>query len=193
MSEEAQAEVSPGGTAQAERPRSDADILAAATRGAREEAAGLLVAVHAPALGRTCMALLGSQEEAEDALRETLRDALDGLAARRGDVSLRAWLSSIARKLCARRLAARTQPRGVDSLESPKSSVPTESVTQAQRARRLLAEVKPTEREALVLRFGAELTFREVAEACGVDEITARKRVSRGLSRLHSSLGEDDR
>jgi RNA polymerase sigma-70 factor (ECF subfamily) len=61
----------------------------------------------------------------------------------------------------------------------------------AARARRLLGEIRPTEREALVLRFAADLSFREVGDACGIDEAAARKRVSRGLSRLRSLLGED--
>ncbi len=61
----------------------------------------------------------------------------------------------------------------------------------AARARKLLDEVRPTEREALVLRFAADLSFREVGQACGIDEAAARKRVSRGLLRLRSLLGED--
>ena len=61
----------------------------------------------------------------------------------------------------------------------------------ARRARLLLGEIRPTEREALVLRYAAELSFREVAQACGIDEAAARKRVSRGLLRLRTLLGED--
>jgi RNA polymerase sigma-70 factor (ECF subfamily) len=61
----------------------------------------------------------------------------------------------------------------------------------AQRARDALAKLKPSEREAVVLRYQAELSFREVAAACGVDEAAARKRVSRALSRLRADLGEE--
>jgi RNA polymerase sigma-70 factor (ECF subfamily) len=61
----------------------------------------------------------------------------------------------------------------------------------AQRARDALAKLKPSEREAVVLRYGSELSFREVAAACGVDEAAARKRVSRALSRLRADLGEE--
>jgi len=50
--------------------------------------------------------------------------------------------------------------------------------------------VRPTEREALLLRYGAELSFREVGEAVGVDEATARKRVSRALARLRELVKE---
>lgn len=162
------------------RPDVDSEIVAAGTRGDREAAAKLLVEAHAAALGRACMALLGSQSDAEHALQETLKEALEALPSFRGEGSLRAWLASIARRRCARRSEARAQP-----------AAPAQ-VTQAGRARSLLANLRPTEREALVLRFGAELELGEVGEACGVDEATARQRVSRGLSRLRGVMSEDE-
>jgi RNA polymerase sigma-70 factor (ECF subfamily) len=61
----------------------------------------------------------------------------------------------------------------------------------AEQARAALGELRPSEREALVLRFGGDLSFREVAQACGIDEAAARKRVSRGLAALRSELGEE--
>jgi RNA polymerase sigma-70 factor (ECF subfamily) len=138
------------------------------------------------------MALLGSQSEAEDALQETLMAALDGLERFRGDGTLRAWLLSVARRRCAKRLAARTRERELKArLLTPEAAPSAERTSMAARARRLLDEVRPTEREALVLRFAAELSFREVGQACGIDEAAARKRVSRGLFRLRSLLGED--
>lgn len=194
--EEATVETStePGGSTKARAiAPTDSEIVAAAQRRDRDSAAELLVSAHAGALGRTCMALLGSQTDAEDALQETLEDALQGLESFRGEGSLRAWLLSIARRRCARRLTARGKQRDLEqSLAEPEAPVNAEHLALARRARSLLAEVRPTEREALVLRFGAELSFREVAEACGIDEAAARKRVSRGLSRLRELLGEGE-
>jgi RNA polymerase sigma-70 factor (ECF subfamily) len=171
----------------------DGQILEALARGDRDAAAELLVDAHARAIGRTCMALLGSPSEAEDALQETLLAALDGLESFRGDGTLRAWLLSIARRRAARRLAARSRERDVSQrLPAAEAGSSAERLSMARRARQLLDEIKPTEREALVLRFSAELSFREVAQACGIDEAAARKRVSRGLSRLRTLLGEDE-
>jgi RNA polymerase sigma-70 factor, ECF subfamily len=167
-------------------------MVAALGAGERERAARLLVSEHAPAIGRCCMALLGSQSEAEDALQETLMAALAGLETFRGDGSLRAWLLSIARRRCAQRLETRTRERDMkQSLVAPEPGTSAERLSMAARARRLLREIRPTEREALVLRFAAELSFREVGHACGIDEAAARKRVSRGLARLRSLLGEE--
>lgn len=172
----------------------DEQILEALAARDRDRAASLLVEEHAKAIGRACMALLGSQSEAEDVLQETLLAALDGLEAFRGDGTLRAWLLSVARRRCARRLEARGRERDLkQSLAAPGASAAAsaERASMALRARQLLDEVRPTEREALVLRFAAELSFREVGQACGIDEAAARKRVSRGLARLRSLLGED--
>ena len=40
-------------------------------------------------------------------------------------------------------------------------------------------------------RFEGDLSFKEVAEACGIDEAAARKRVSRALAKLRAELGEE--
>jgi RNA polymerase sigma-70 factor (ECF subfamily) len=143
---------------------------------------------HAGAIGRTCMALLGSQVEAEQALRETLAAANDGFESRPAQHSLRAWLLGIARQRCAARLAARARER-VTRLGSGAPAGARQSMP--ERARRLLDDVRPSEREALVLRFTAELSCQEVAQACGVDEVSARKRISGGLARVVSLLSEE--
>lgn len=175
-------------------PRRDSEVLQALGDKDRAGAAELLVQLHARAVGRVCMALLGSQSEAEDALQETLLAALNGLESFRNEGTLRAWLLSIARRCCARRLEARSRERELRR-SLPEAATDTgpsaERQTMARRARRLLEEIRPSEREALVLRYAAELSFREVGQACGIDEATARKRVSRGLLRLRALLGEE--
>ena len=60
-----------------------------------------------------------------------------------------------------------------------------------ERAGAALGMVKPSEREAVVLRFEADLSFKEVAVACGIDEAAARKRVSRALAKLRVEIGEE--
>jgi RNA polymerase sigma-70 factor (ECF subfamily) len=176
-------------------PATDAEILAVLGHN-RDRAAELLVAQHGLAVGRLCMALLGRQSEAEDALQETLLAALDGLEKFRGEGTLRAWLFSIARRRCARQLSERSRERDVKQALSGASATAMapggERLSMARRARLLLEEIKPSEREALVLRFAGELSFREVAEICSIDEAAARKRVSRGLSRLRVLLDEDE-
>ncbi len=151
---------------------------------------------YAAPLGRLCMAFTGSQAESEELVQETLLAAYGGMAQYRGDGSVRAWLFGIARRICGRHTEMRARResrlklvhdtgRGADAGELALER------ERALRARKALAKLKPSEREAVVLRYDAELSFRELAVACGVDEAAARKRVSRALARMRADLSEE--
>ena len=160
-------------------------------------AIGLCARYHGASIGRLCMAWLGSQAEAEEAAQETMLAALDAMAAYRAEGTVRSWLFGIARRVCARRAETHTrrearlrlvrdeQPEapGADALVSLRRST--------ERVRAALATLKPSERDVVVLRYEADMTFREVAEACGIEEATARKRASRALERLRTALSEE--
>jgi RNA polymerase sigma-70 factor (ECF subfamily) len=167
----------------------DSRIVEALARKDRATAARLLVEGHATALGKTCMALLGTQGEAEDALRETLLAALSGGDELRGDGTLRARLLGLARRRCALRLEARPRSSSVGA-SAPDPDMP---FSPARSARSRLAEIRPSEREALVLRFVGEASPAEVGVACGIDEAAAEKRVVRGLTKLREMLRKDER
>jgi RNA polymerase sigma-70 factor (ECF subfamily) len=167
--------------------------------GRHREALAQCARAYALPLGRLCMAFTGSQAESEELVQETLIAAFDGFAQFRGDGSVRAWLFSIARRLSGRHVELRarrdTKLRLVHDAAQPSRGRDAGELAlereRAQRARDALAKLKPSEREAVVLRYGGELSFREVAAACGVDEAAARKRVSRALTRLRADLGEE--
>lgn len=167
----------------------------------REAIAGAAAAYGLP-LGRLCMAFTGSQAESEELAQETFLAALRALddargsSAWRGEGSLRAWLFGIARRLCGRHLELRGRRESrlrlvPDPTRGPDAGEAAAEREQAERAREALSRLKPSEREAMVLRYQGELDFRDVAIACGVDEATARKRVSRALARLRAELGEE--
>jgi RNA polymerase sigma-70 factor (ECF subfamily) len=148
---------------------------------------------HGAAIGRLCMALVGSQADSEDLTQETLLAAHDAFESWRGDGSIRAWLFGIARRKCARHLESRTAGRAKLELlrEDAPMADPADAAAARQlaaRARKALAEIRPSEREALILRYAGGLSFREVAAACGIDEAAARKRVSRAHARLREEL-----
>lgn len=54
--------------------------------------------------------------------------------------------------------------------------------------RRALATLSEEEREAVALRFGADLPLKEIARATGVSMTTAEGRVYRGLRKLREEL-----
>lgn len=150
---------------------------------------------HGASIGRLCMGWLGSQTEAEEAVQETLLAAFDGAAHYRGEGSVVAWLYGIARRVCARRAEVRgrreRQLRLVGNNEpehADGADVLLAARRRGERVRLALEQLKPSERDAVVLRFEGGLSFREVGESCGIDEATARKRVSRALEKLRSTL-----
>ena len=58
----------------------------------------------------------------------------------------------------------------------------------ADHARKALEELRPTDREALLLRYVGELSYRDLGAACAIEEQAARQRVSRALARLREVL-----
>jgi len=139
---------------------------------------------------------VGSQADAEDLTQETLLAAHDAFDSWRGEGSIRSWLFGIARRKCARHLEGRTAGRARLELLREEAPAPDPADTAserqlAERARAALSQVKPSEREALILRYAGGLSFREVAAACGIDEAAARKRVSRAHARLREQLDTD--
>lgn len=170
-------------------------IVAMVQDGRHRDALAACARTHGGIIGRLCMALLGSQADADEATQETLLRAHRSMPTYRGEGSIKAWLCGIARHVCAHMLE--TRRRGREALEL----VPTDETSDDARAqfaikrrsrvvRDGLAKLKPSEREALVLRFVADLSHREIAVACNLDEATARKRISRALARLRSVMPE---
>ncbi|HTV17730.1 MAG TPA: RNA polymerase sigma factor [Polyangiaceae bacterium] len=172
----------------------DVEIVNALARGEPRRALALCVERHGTSIGRLCMAMLGSQGDADDVTQETLLSAHQSFGEYRGVGSVRAWLLGIARNKCLQQLEkVRRQGAKVAAAagEARASSI-DEALgvkARAERARALLDKVRPSDREALLLRFSADLSFKEIAAVSGIDEATARKRVSRALTRLRSALG----
>jgi len=173
-----------------------AAIEALIAAGKHREALSLGARAYAAPLGRLCMAFTGSQAESEELVQETLLAALDALPQYRGDGTFRAFLFGIARRLCGRHVEMRGRREARlrlvhDTSKSRDADELTQERELAERARAALAKLKPSEREAVVLRYEGDLSFRELSVACGVDEAAARKRVSRALARLRADLGEE--
>lgn len=179
---------------QAGRP-GDVEIRDAVGRGDHRAAIELCVEHHGAVVGRLCMALLGSQADAEDVTQETLVDAYRGLGGWRAEGSIRAWLMTIARRKCARQLEKRGRKAAkLRLIEGEATGADAEHQVllrqRAEQARAALERIRPSEREALVLRYGAGLSFAEVGEAFDIDEAAARKRVSRGVASLRVAVAE---
>ena len=173
---------------------SERAIGALVQAGRHREALAACVHEHGAVLGRLCMALLGSQADADEAAQETLLRAYRAMASYRGDGSVKSWLCGIARHVCAHMLEVRR--RGRDMLPGAPLEDETFDVVESRRRaraiRRALDHLKPSEREALVLRYVADLSHREIAAAIHLDEAAARKRISRALAHLRAVMPDQE-
>src|SRR5215210_1290622 len=135
-----------------------------------------------PALFRFLVYQLGDRSEAEDVMADTFERALTSrrrFDPRRG--AARTWLYSIALNLVrdrARRQAAeaRAGERVAMGLEAASSS----EIERAEERTTLLAAVgrlSEAEREAVALRFGADLTLEAIARVLGEPRTTVEARV----------------
>ena len=173
-----------------EKPPPVDPVVTLIREGHHRDAVARCVREHGAPLGRLCMALLGNQAEAEEIVQEVFIDAHAGMAGFRGEGSVRAWLFGIPRRKCARRLETRTRrQRRLHLIHDVDASgaapdVDFESRRAARRVRATLEKLKPSDREAVLLRYQADLPYREIAEVFGIDEAAARKRVSRALMKL---------
>jgi RNA polymerase sigma factor (sigma-70 family) len=134
----------------------------------------------------------GDRALAEDLLADAFERALRSrrrFDRRRG--SQKTWLYAIALNVLrdhARRAAAEKRAlerRGPDPLEADAGFGGVEARDQVQRA---LATLSPEEREAVALRFGADLTVPEMAKVLGEPLTTVEGRVYRALRKLREGL-----
>ena len=167
--------------------------------GKHRDAVAECARTHHRVIGRLAMALVGSQADADEVVQETLLRAHRAMPTYRAEGSVKAWLCGIARHVCAHVLETRKRGANLgDALElaivpgDPASRDQFETRRRARAIRTALEQLKPSEREALVMRYVADLSHREIAVACGIDEAAARKRVSRALARMRDVLPAEE-
>lgn len=154
----------------------------------------LMAEAYSGAVGRFCLALVGSKAEADDLLQETFIDAFKALPRYRAESTVRAWLFGIARRVCIRHLRKRDRRSNLlkrwfgQTSESRPAEDPAVRSEQERMLRGALAELKPHLREAVLLRYQAGMDHGEIAQALQISAAAARKRVSMGIAALRESL-----
>jgi RNA polymerase sigma factor (sigma-70 family) len=122
---------------------------------------------------------------AEDAFQETFLRALRAYDRLEHGRYLRAWVFTI---------AARVAIDVHRSLPSDKVSLGKEPVSEDERPaylelEHLAQELPPTERAAVVLRYGYDLPYAEIGAALGSSADAARQAASSGIRRLRGKEG----
>ena len=135
--------------------------------------------------------LLRQRAEADDLVQESVARALGALAQFQPGTSLRAWLFTILRNTHyeqARR--RRTEQRAIEMRPLPEPGAAPAQQSQAELAdlERMLWELPPLLREALVLVGARGLGYDEAALVCQVPVGTMKARVSRARARLAKAM-----
>ena len=159
----------------------------------RDEAFERLYDEHAQGLLAFLTYRTGDRVLAEDLLADTFERVLR--ARRRFDrrkASEKTWLYSIALNLARdhhRRKAA--EGRALERVGAPEDQPPAEieQVEDREAVSRALLALSDEEREAIALRYGADLTVPEIAKLSKEKLTTVEGRVYRALRKLRDELG----
>jgi RNA polymerase sigma factor (sigma-70 family) len=150
-----------------------------------------LFAEHSAPLFGFLVYRTGNRSLAEDVMADAFERVLTarrGFDRRRG--TEKAWLYTIALN-CLRDHARRSavEERAMERIGS--GADPADHSLEGAELRdevgRLMALLEPDEREAVALRYGAELTVPEIAELLEIPLTTAESRVYRALRRMRAS------
>ena len=165
----------------------------------RNRAFHLLVSRYQRRLFSVCQRILGSSEDAEEAVQETFVRLARHAHSFRGDAQVSTWLYSIARNVCTDKIrySARRPATPVDDITSVAGDLAggdefamSDTVGALHRA---LAQLDERSRSLLLLVAVEELTYEEAAEVTGLAVGTVKSRVSRARVRLGVLLAGDER
>jgi RNA polymerase sigma-70 factor (ECF subfamily) len=157
-------------------------LLLEAAREGDDVAVRELVRRTQPIIWRVCSAL-GSADEADDLVQDTYLRALRGLSTYRGDGPVIAWLSVIARRVCADHVRSKVRHRRMigalrQSLDDRWDSPPGNPTHE------LLEAIDSDRRDAFMLTQVAGLSYDEAAALLDCPVGTIRSRVARARADL---------
>lgn len=148
----------------------------------------------------------GDREEAADLAQEAFVRAWRGLGSFQGESSFSTWVYRLTANVCIDYLRKKTRREAVEpavSLDDPSGAWaepadweqdPQRRLEQSERGRALargLARLPGWQRQALVLRELAGLSYQEIGEKLGLDMGTVKSRIARARLNLRKILLED--
>lgn len=169
----------------------DDRALADATLAGDRDAFGMLVERETRTVYRACLRILGRAADAEDVTQESFVAAYRAIGTYRGDGPLRGWLLRIATRQAFRKLAKRRPTADLERVPEPfladSRGDPTRLAAESERrveVREAVGALPEPYREVVALRFFADLSLAEVADATGRPMNTVKTHLRRGLERL---------
>ena len=123
---------------------------------------------HQQALYGYCVSVLGNQEDAADALQNTMTKALTALPGESRELKLKPWLFRVAHNECIDLVRARKQTENIAEHDPAAAAGVESTVVTRERLRQVLSDLghlPQRQRSALVMRELNGFTFAEIAAA----------------------------
>lgn len=154
---------------------------------------GQLVECYQNPVFSLCYRMLGNNNDAEDAAQETFIRAYRHLKRYDPNRSFATWLLSIASHYCIDRMRKRQLPT-VSSDDLPAEIIPDRNIPDPEREfrsqekenliQKLLDELKPVDRAAIILRYWYEYSEVEIAESLNISVSAVKSRLFRSRQAL---------
>lgn len=156
-----------------------------------EEAAEELIKRYYTSILRYCKWHCSNLEKAEDLTQETFYKLFKNISGYKGKRKFKAYLYTIANRLCID-----------ESRKTPFYPLEDEEIIidecdeilrleDKAEVNYLLSILSPEQREAIILRFGEQLEFHEIAKVMGCNMRTAQSRVRNGLTIMRKEQGNE--
>lgn len=168
------------------RSLSDGELVARASEELpyRTRAYEELMQRHDRLIFGICLRLVGNRQDAEDLAQDIMLKLFTKLGSFEGRSTFRTWVVQVTRNACKDWLKKRAISKQYASVlaHEPRPEVTVEY--REDRLLGLLKELSPTDREILTLRFVADLSIAEIAEAMELGLSAAKMRLYRAMDRL---------
>lgn len=169
-------------------PVPDAELVEGLAAGS-ENAYAALYDLYGAALFRVAVAIVGSREEAEDAVQDVFVALVRAGGRLRAVRDLKAYLFASLRRAAVRRMQKQRRPP-LPPVAVSRATPPAETSDDAVRLERALASLPAAQREMVALHVDGGLTFAECAEALGASANTAASRYRYAIEKLRAALKE---
>ena len=153
-------------------------------RAGDEEAADILVKRYYTDILRYCKRHIIDQNLAEDATQETFYRVFRSLMRYQDKERFRAWLYMITRNICIdeNRKQKNTIPLELEDIGEESSEI--HQIENSDEIEQLLSVLPEEQREAILLYFEDELTYKEIGKILGIPARTVQSRVKNGIKAI---------
>lgn len=153
-------------------------------RAGDEEAADILVKRYYTDILRYCKRHIIDQNLAEDATQETFYRVFRSLMRYQDKERFRAWLYMIARNICIDENRKQKNTIPLESEDIGEESNEIHQIENSDEIEQLLSVLPEEQREAILLYFEDELTYKEIGKILGIPARTVQSRVKNGIKAI---------